>query len=66
MLTYKGKDVRVCLVTGDTCHVVYLDTNVKEMGVPRAEVIEKKAPEAPPVFVPKKERTKTYFSKKED
>lgn len=65
MLTYKGKDVRVCLVTGDTCHVVYLDTNEKEMGVPRSEVVEKKTPKAPPVFTTKKARNE-YYNQKED
>jgi hypothetical protein len=64
MLTYKGKEVRICLMAGETCHVVYKDTGVKEMGVPVAEVVEKKAEVEKPVakFEDRKDR-KNYFKK---
>jgi len=66
MLTYKGKEVRVCLMTGETCHVIYKDTGKKEMGVPFAEVVEKK-PEAekPAVSFESKKERKSYFNKKD-
>lgn len=65
MPTYNGKEVRVTCKGAHTCNIVYVETGAVAVGILKSEVIEKKAPESPPIFKTKKERNK-YFNQKED